>query len=499
MFKRLHPISTLILFFAAALPAVAADLTFAVSFPPTVRKEPFTGRIIFFFGDKDSKEPRLNYSWTSRRPVFAQNVRDMQPCNGIRIHNPDGFPFTMKELPAGTYTVQAVMHTNLDLPHSGNAPGNLYSKPVTVEVIGDEPRTVNLLINKKVPPDTRAMKTDTLRSVEMRSNCLSKFHGRDIFLRAVVTLPPEYEKDEKRHFPAIYIVPGFGGSHFETAMYAGMLGKSETPFVRISLDSRCALGHHVYADSDNNGPYGRALIEEFIPWLEKEFRLIPEPYSRLLTGHSSGGWSTLWLQVSYPDYFGGTWSTSPDPVDFHDFTGVDIYDPKTNFFVDKDGEKRPIMRAGGEVRLWLPDFAKMEDTIGPGGQLHSFEAVFGPRGKDGNPVLLWDRKTGKIDPQVVKAWKRYDIVDKLQREWPDLGPKLKGKIFVLVGGEDTFYLEGAVKLLKDAMEKLGSDAHVEIVPGKDHGSIIFTPQFKDMINQMSKRFEGEGARIKKKG
>ena len=31
--------------------------------------------------------------------------------------------------------------------------------------------------------------------------------------------------------------------------------------------------------------------------------------------------------------------------------------------------------------------------------------------------------------------------------------------------------------------------HVEIVPGKDHGTIIFTPQFKDMISQMSKRFE----------
>ena len=51
---------------------------------------------------------------------------------------------------------------------------------------------------------------------------------------------------------------------------------------------------------------------------------------RFLNGHSSGGWATLQLQTHYPKIFGGTWSTSPDPSDFHDFTGVDLYAPNAN-------------------------------------------------------------------------------------------------------------------------------------------------------------------------
>jgi enterochelin esterase-like enzyme len=44
-----------------------------------------------------------------------------------------------------------------------------------------------------------------------------------------------------------------------------------------------------------------------------------KPSGRLLTGHSSGGWAALWLQVTYPKLFGGAWPTSPDPSDFRDF------------------------------------------------------------------------------------------------------------------------------------------------------------------------------------
>ena len=45
----------------------------------------------------------------------------------------------------------------------------------------------------------------------------------------------------------------------------------------------------------------------------------------------------------------------------------------------------------------------------------------------------------------------------LERNWTKLGPKLAGKIHVYMGGEDTFYLEGAAILLKQALAQLGSD------------------------------------------
>ena len=155
--------------------------------------------------------------------------------------------------------------------------------------------------------------------------------------------------------------------------------------IHVVLDPNCHHGHHVFADSANNGPYGKALIEELIPAIEKRFRAIPRPAARLLTGHSSGGWSSLWLQVTYPDFFGGVWSTAPDPVDFRDFQRIDLYRAGENMFADARGVPRPIARRGTEPVLFYKPFSDMEVVMGHGGQLASFEAVFSERGDDGYP------------------------------------------------------------------------------------------------------------------
>jgi S-formylglutathione hydrolase FrmB len=251
----------------------------------------------------------------------------------------------------------------------------------------------------------------------------------------------------------------------------GRLGFAED-LIRVVLDPDCGTGHHVFADSATNGPRGKALVEEFIPYLEKTFSLVADPPARLLNGHSSGGWSSLWLQVTYPDFFGGTWSTSPDPVDFRDFQRIDIYAPGENMYRDRKGDRRPIARMGGQATIFYDSFSRMEEVIGHGGQLGSFEAVFSPVGTDGNPRKLWNRASGAIDPEVAKAWETYDIRLVLERGWPTLGPKLAGKIHVITGSLDTFYLEGAAQLLKVSLDALKSDAVVEIVPERDHSTIL---------------------------
>lgn len=478
---------------ATSQSATTARVQFALTFDRKLHPDPFTGRVILYLGTDLKSEPRLGYSWTTRRPVFGHDVTNWKPEVPITIQPASGYPHDLADLPPGRYVAQAVMHTNPDVPHSGDAPGNLYSKPIEFELADDdtpEPQTVTLNLRRRVKKEEKSLDTPTMKSIKFRSRLLSTFHERDIYLRAVVELPKEYAEQTDRRFPAVYVIPGFGGDHFQTAAFAGMMLRNpKTPFVRVSLDATCPLGHHVFADSDNNGPYGAALVEELIPWLEKEYRLIPEPTARLLTGHSSGGWSTLWLQISYPDTFGGTWSTSPDPVTFADFTGVNLYDPNANFYTDAEGEPRPIMRQNGRVILLLRDFVRMEDAIGPGGQMHSFEAVFSPRGPDGRPRLVFDRQTGAIDAETVQAWrKKYDIVEKLRREWPTLGPKLKGKITVIMGEEDNFYLAGAAHRLKDTLAGLGSDARVIIEPGKDHGSIMMTKPFQAIMPEMCEKF-----------
>src|SRR5262249_28415125 len=160
-----------------------------------------------------------------------------------------------------------------------------------------------------------------------------------------------------------------------------------------------------------------ALIEELIPAVEAKFRALG-PQARLVTGHSSGGWSSLWLQVTYPDQFAGVWSTAPDPVAFHDFQQIDLYRPGVSMFTDGQGRPRPLSR--GLMSIIYKNSSDREEVMGHGGQLGSFEAVFSPRGPDGKPRRLWDRATGAVDPEVARAWQRYDIRLILERSWKTL-------------------------------------------------------------------------------
>jgi S-formylglutathione hydrolase FrmB len=454
-----------------AKPATSG-VTFSVTYPEKVADgEPITARVyVMLAGSGSPGEPRMGPNWFRPQPMFAKDVRDWKPGEAATIDAAAvGFPDTLDKLPAGEYRAQAVVRVNPDTAKIGDGEGNLFGPVVAFKAPADPSKPIALSVDQAVPARVFP-ETDRVKYAELPSPMLSAFHGRPIKHQAGVILP---RNATGKKTPAVYIITGFGGTHFSARGFAEdsrmSFGQDMT---RIVLNADCGTGHHVFADSANNGPRGRALVEEFIPYLEKTFNLIPDPRARLLNGHSSGGWSSLWVQIDHPDFFGGVWSTSPDPVDFRDFQRIDLYAPGENMFLDRDGELRPIARMGGRPVLFYRDFSRMEDVMGRGGQLGSFEAVFSPKGPDGEPVKLWDRKTGAIDPATAKTWEAYDIRLVLERNWPALGPKLAGKLHVVTGSLDTFYLEGAVEKLKPALEKLGSDADVEIIPGKDHSNIL---------------------------
>jgi S-formylglutathione hydrolase FrmB len=316
--------------------------------------------------------------------------------------------------------------------------------------------------------------SENVKLFERRSELLSAFWGRDILMQAGVVVPPDHKADEA--LPVCYSIHGFGGSHL-SAQNAGprlveQMGNGYPRMLYVFLNAACPLGHHEFADSVNNGPWGKALTEEFVPALEKEFHAGGRPGARFLTGHSSGGWSSLWLQVTYPEFFGGTWSTAPDSVDFRDFTGIDVY-RFANAFQDPDGNPIQLVRRNGEFVASIEQFVRDEVAKKDyGGQFASFDAVFSPRGEDGRPMPMFDRKTGAIDLFVAKSWEKYDIDLILRRNWAALGPKLTGKLHVFVGTQDTFRLEGALYLLRDDLKKLGSDAEIVFAEGRDHGTLM---------------------------
>ena len=467
--------------------AAEQPLEFRLTFAKQALATPFTGRVFVVASKAQLRDAPPGVNWFKPEPFFAMDVKDWQPETPLTFQAQHSFPEPLAKLPPGKYHVQAVMDRDLGGQRCFASPGNLYSKPLEVEVDPAKGATVALTIDQTVAPRKFEDKP-RVKLVDIESKLLSKFHGKPIRLRAGVTLPKSFAENPERKYPAIYEIPGFGGDHFMAFLMEGRTEAAGVEMIHVTLDPACRTGHHVFADSANNGPCGRALIEELIPHIEKTWRGLDTPSARFVTGHSSGGWSSLWLQITYPDFFGGVWSTAPDPVDFRDFQRVNIYQPNTNIFSDAKGEKRPLARSKGKVMLYYKPFSDMEVVMGRGGQLQSFEAVFSPRGADRQPRPLWDRGTGRIDPAVAEAWKQYDIRLIIEKHWPTLGPKLAGKLHVYMGGDDTFYLDGATKLLQASLQTLGSDAVVEIVPGRDHGSLMDGALRKRISSEMADQF-----------
>jgi hypothetical protein len=471
--------------------AWAEPLAFEVRLDERVADRPITGRLLVFLSQRNKEEPRMGPDWFQPEPFFGVDVHDFAPGERRTVDDQaDAFPEKLSKLPAGKYRVQAVLDHSLDEQHHGKAAGNFYTPVVELD-LSSESGIQTLVLSETIAREPFP-ESKWVHEVTLRSELLSKFHGRDVDMRCAVVLPASYYDQPERRYPIVYIIPGFTGTHRGALRYVNEpppAGDGEVEFLRVMLNPDCQWGHHVFADSTTNGPRGESLIKELIPHLDQNYRSVAAPQARFLNGHSSGGWSSLWLQVSYPETFGGVWSTSPDPVSFHDYQQVDLYAyPPLSLYYDEQGQRRPIARRGRDPVLWYESFGRMDDCLGRGGQLRSFEAVFSPLGDDGLPRKLWHRRTGRINPEVARAWQRYDIRLKLQENWAELEAKLRGKLHVTVGSLDTFYLDGAVALLAETLKKLGSDAEITILAGESHSSFLTPEFFQKTRRQMSARY-----------
>lgn len=215
-------------------------------------------------------------------------------------------------------------------------------------------------------------------------------------------------------------------------------------------------------NSVNNGPYADALLQELIPYLEKQFRIIPAAYARVLTGGSTGGWEALALQIQHPTFFNGVWALYPDSVDFRRFQIVNIYQDE-NFIELPVGDWAKLDRPAfqnpdGQTTLTMREMGRLERTLGTkdrsGEYFSAYDAAWGPIGADGYPQPLWDRKTGSID-KTVAAYMRdhgFDLRYYLENNWTSIGPDLAGKIHVYVGDMDGYYLNLAVYLLENFLK-----------------------------------------------
>ncbi len=500
----------------AALPASPAagqaSPRFEVTIAPAAHSGPLTGRLIVAVSRNDQFEPRLQIS-PAGPAIFGIDLEAVSPGTSITVDERAlGFPWSLAELPAGEYSVQALVrvysevrradgHT-LWLPMNdgriatfNNAPGTLVSEPRKVRIGGSEP--VRITVERVLPEVPRPADTDWVKRISVQSTKLTAFWGRPTYIHATVLLPKGYAQEPDRRYPAIYTLGHNVPFQFRTDSVGRGIGEinpvtgTETGFdfykawiaddfprvIAISLEQQTPYFPDSYSvNSANNGPYGDAVVEEVIPELERRFRIIAEPYARHLEGASTSGWQTLALQLRNPDYFGGSWIFQPDPIDFSRHQLVDIYQNENAFSIPAGQfitAERPMRRTVEGQPVWsVRQLSRFEAVLGSKGrsgfQFQAWEAVYGPAGPDGYPTPLWDPLTGVIDKSVAAYWKEhgYDLRDYAERNWATLGPKLRGKLRFFLPDMDDFYLNVAMYRFEDFLTRANPASDAEFIYGR---------------------------------
>jgi S-formylglutathione hydrolase FrmB len=481
-----------------------SNLRFEISFPSKLQKQPVTGRIFLIIVAKDGIEPRLQMR--SGPALFGVDINQLKPDVTIEINNDcPGSPVrSLRNLPAGDYYVQAVLNVYTEFHRSDGytiwahmdqwegqkfykSPGNLISDPVKISIEPGVSNSYKLSLTKVIPPVELPQNTSYLKYIKIKSELLSKFWGHPFYLGAAILLPKGYDTHPAVYYPVEYIqghfsldpVNGFSTentpeseedrqrrlrNYDETGYeyYQAWTSENFPRMICVTFQHPTPYYDDSYAvNSANNGPYDDAIMTELIPYIEKNFRIITEPYARAVTGGSTGGWETLALQIHHPDFFGGAWVFYPDPIDFRQYGIVNIYDDDNAFFLKNTwgSVERPMSRTStGQTTETIREASYGESVLGSkdrsGEQLAIWEAAYGPVGEDGYPKPLWNPVTGKIDHSVSDYMRDhgYDLRCYLESNWSSLGPKLKGKLHFYCGDMDNLFLNLGVYLMEDFLK-----------------------------------------------
>jgi Putative esterase len=530
-----------------AFPA-APEAEFEISFPASAHKGPVTGRVFLIISRQDNIEPRFKAGmWGDTPPIFGVDVSRLKPGEAATVDSATlGYPIqSLRDIPPGDYYAQAVLDVYTEFHRAdgqviwahmdqwegqqfAHSPGNLYSHVRAVHLDPRKGYDIKLGLTSVIPPIRVPADTAWVKHIRIESPSLSHFWGHPIYLGATVLLPKDYAEHPEVHYPVIYLQGHFsleapfgfqapdsdendsdseGGPDAEFSQAWNSAGFPR--MIVVTFQHPTPYFDDSYAvNSANDGPYGDAILQELLPAVETRFRVIRQPYARVLTGGSTGGWESLALQLYHPEFFGGVWCFFPDPIDFRNFGMINIYTDDNAFRVPGRRwlvPERYIMRdSDGQPEVSVREFSQLEEVLGSHGrsdqQLDAWNAVYGPVGADGYPVPLWNKLTGQINHQVADYMREhgYDLRAYLSQNWGRIGPELAGKLHFYVGDMDNYYLNLAVYRMQGFLNAT-HDPHVEGSfaygrPMKGHGwSPMSSAQLVRTMAAFVKEHAPEGA------
>ncbi|WP_338766061.1 alpha/beta hydrolase-fold protein [Nocardia vulneris] len=297
-----------------------------------------------------------------------------------------------------------------------------------------------------------------INSTVLQGNPLGDPHERPV----LVYLPPGYDDEPQRHYPAVYVIQGYTGDvtmwrnrqpfrrPFPETADRVFADGAAPPAIVVFVDAWTAYGGSQFVDSPGTGKYHTYLCDEVVPWVDAHYRTLPSAAHRAISGKSSGGFGAMITPMLRPDLFGALATHAGDTL--YEF----CYIPEFAKAV------RHLRAYDGDIQRWWDDFrsrvafTKPEDSDLLG--LLGVSACFSAR-EDGTVDLPFDPVTGVLDAAAWQRWLDWDPV----RMVPKYAEALRGLrgIWIDGGTRDEWYLDIGGQAFRAAL--LAADVPAEII------------------------------------
>ena len=145
-------------------------------------------------------------------------------------------------------------------------------------------------------------------------------------VKYAIYLPPDYETSN-RSYPVVYLLHGYGDDQTgwlqfgEVNRYADKAIADGTipPMIIVMPDAQTTWYINAF---DGKQSYEDFFFKEFIPSIEKDYRIKSSKQYRAVAGLSMGGYGTLIYSIKHPDMFSAAAAFSAAVRTDDDFTGI---------------------------------------------------------------------------------------------------------------------------------------------------------------------------------
>jgi S-formylglutathione hydrolase FrmB len=338
-------------------------------------------------------------------------------------------------------------------------------------------------------PRAGRLEESVVESRALRGNPLADPADRPLW----VYLPPAYDADRARRFPAIYLLQGMTGQidmwrnrhafrptvpELVDALFSGAGGSpAAPPAIVVFVDCWTSYGGSQFLDSPATGRYHTYLCDEIVPWVDAHYRTLAERDHRGVTGKSSGGYGAMVTPMLRPDLFGGLATHSGDALfevcylqEFGPAARAlrDHYDGSFERFW-QDFRTRPAMSRPSDgvlVNQWAMAACYSADD-------------------DGTIHAPFDPATGRLEPDTWDRWLRWDPVRMVPRH-ADAARALRA-IYIDAGTHDEYFLDLGAEAYRRALADAGAVEPFFELFDAGHGSIEY--RYPGAIRYLAERLQ----------